>query len=469
MPAELKEYFDAALKAERLADPLQRCLAYPDLPGHPWPEHVVMAHCTRVARPKALTLDELEQMLGQPDGATAIDARLSGLLDAHFQDPEQRDRIHEFFRQFDRNERSGAIATRWVRAAPESAFAMAALGSHRARLGWEARGTALSKDTSRQQLKRMEQHFLAAIPLLDGALAREPRLGPACVGLSQIGRMSSDALKWHALEHCQTIDPLSYYVVSELVYVAMPKWGGSEAALDAMTAYIREHMDRNPALQAQLAVVEMERLKARGHEGVDAYIAAARLAPQADVLYEASYRTHQWTRAVYLAQTLRFWPDYRNAREGRYAHMSNAELWDWVEVDLAWLVEHVPQDPVYRNNYVWLLMNQERFGEAVPHLRVMLALPDPTPGTDLTLCIALARDPRTADSDEVGECGARMIVAYPQEEAPWHWRARYLAERGQREALVELVAELRKVRFKGPSAYRSLLIRGIERYLEDTQ
>src|SRR5690606_37708877 len=192
MPAELEGYFAAALKAEQLADPVERCLAYPDLPGNQWPEGAAAAYCRMIARPKALALDELEQLLDQPDGAAAIDARLSALLEAHYQDPAQRDRIHEFFFQFDRSERSGEIAARWLRAAPRSPYAQTALGHHRVKLGWEARGGAYAPDTSAQQIKRMRQHFLAAIPLLNEALASEPRLAAACVELAGMGRMLSD-------------------------------------------------------------------------------------------------------------------------------------------------------------------------------------------------------------------------------------------------------------------------------------
>ncbi|HXE67203.1 MAG TPA: hypothetical protein VN630_09185, partial [Rhodanobacteraceae bacterium] len=39
-------FLDAAKRAERITDPLQRCLAYPDPPGSHWNHDVVAAYCT---------------------------------------------------------------------------------------------------------------------------------------------------------------------------------------------------------------------------------------------------------------------------------------------------------------------------------------------------------------------------------------------------------------------------------------
>jgi len=191
----------------------------------------------------------------------------------------------------------------------------------------------------------MERHLLDGLPLLEGALVREARMGPACVEIARIGRASSADLQWRALEHCSQVDPLSYYVLAEMLSAMLPKWGGSVQGIQAIVDLVRQHMGQNPALQPLLAFAEMERRKAGRHEDAKAYLAAARLAPHADVLHEAAYRSAGWERVVYLTQVLRFRPDQRDARQARHASMSGAGLRDWAEVDDTWLRGHADQAP----------------------------------------------------------------------------------------------------------------------------
>ena len=466
MPEELKAYFDAALAAERIADPLQRCLAYPDLPGNQWLEGVVQVHCNRVARPRAITLDELERLLDQPDGAAALESRLSALLEAHFEDPEQRDRIHEFYRQLEADERSGALATRWLRAAPESAFAMAAMGIQRARQGWEARGTALAAETGEHQLQRMGQHFVAAAGLLDDALSRQPRLSPACVALTEIGRMSDDGLQQRALAHCLEVDPHSYYVVSEMMMSALPKWGGSLKAIDLVEAHARKHLDRTPTLHAMFARARMERLVASESGDSEAYLAAARIAPHADVHVAAARKTEGWARVVQVSQALRFWPEHRYSRHDRYAAMFRAGLWEWAGIDLEWLARTFPENREYQYNHAWVLKMQRRYHEAQPRLRAILAWPDPPPEAKDLLCEALAGVPETVGSQEVDECSTRLLQERPELAAPWFWRASYLMSHDDRDALRSLLARIRTAKLEGPAEERTWLIHYVEEYLE---
>lgn len=465
MPEELKAYFQAALEAERITDPLQRCLAYPDPPGNRWLDGVVQTHCHRVARPRAITLDELERLLDQPDGAAVLEARLAALLEAHFDDPEQRDRIHEFYRQLDAGERSGLLATRWLRAAPDSPFAKAAMGIQRARQGWQARGTAYAGETDAHQLHRMRQHFAAALAPLADALSTQPRLGPACVALTEIGRMSDDGLQSAALAHCLEVDPNSYYVVSEMMMSALPKWGGSLAAIDIVEAHARKYLDQTPTLHAMFARAQMERLVGVRSKDAEAFLDAARIAPHADVHYEASRHAQGWTRVVQLSQALRFWPEHRASRQARYAAMFTAQLWDWAAIDLEWLERTFPDNPEYQVNHTWVMDAQGRYRELQPRLRAILAWPEPPAGVEERLCQALARVPETAGSEEAGTCSMKVLAKSPGIVAPWYWRANYLMARDDRDALRSLLAEFRPAKLDGPAEEKTWLIHYIEEYL----
>lgn len=467
MPEELHRHFEAVFAAERIADPLQRCLAYPDLPGNAWPEGAAAAYCERIFHQGGLALDEFERMLDQPDGASAVEARLAALLDAHFEDPAQRDRIHEFFFQFDADERSGQLATRWMRAAPDSPFAMTALASHRAAMAWDARGAAFIKDTSSQQLKRMEQLMLAAIPLLHEALAREPRLAPACRELAALGRSASGELQWQALDHCVKLKPDSFYVAREMLFAALPKWGGADAAIDVVLDHIREHAPGNPALHALSARAQWERAWEGGAADAGALLAAARIGPELDVLFDAASGTEAWERAVHLTQYIRFQPHIREARHERYAVMWQIEQWDWVMVDLEWLARHFSGEQHYVTNYANLLLRQRRSREAIPYLRAALALPDPHPQLEEFLCSSLAGDPDTAGSDEVAACSASLLASKPTYLGAWHWRASHLIARQDFAALARLRGDLDHVQLDSPPQQRALFIRYIEQYLGD--
>jgi hypothetical protein len=45
VPEPWRDYLVKARTAERISDPLQRCLTFPDLPGNKWPVGHAQAHC----------------------------------------------------------------------------------------------------------------------------------------------------------------------------------------------------------------------------------------------------------------------------------------------------------------------------------------------------------------------------------------------------------------------------------------
>lgn len=163
-PAELASYFEQVRKAEAIADPEQRCLAYPDLPDNQWPEGAAAGRCVMSTQQIGFSLGELQAMLLEPGGAAELEAEMQALLEAHYSDPRRREGIFTVFDRFDGGVQAGAVAAAWSRKAPRSPFAMAAMGRHRAEQGWSARGSAYVANTSAPQLKRMSQAFAGAIP-----------------------------------------------------------------------------------------------------------------------------------------------------------------------------------------------------------------------------------------------------------------------------------------------------------------
>lgn len=454
MPAELAGYFAQGLRAEGLADPVERCRAYPDLPGNAWPQGSAWARCLRNQAP-AVSLEELERMLEAPDGAAAIETRLAQLLDAHFNAPEQRDRIYDFLEQFDDSERAGALATRWLRVSPESPYAMAGLGFHRADAGWRARGTAYSADTSPQQLQRMSQHFAAAFDLLDQALTREPRLGPACVELAKIGRQSLEPLQQMALAHCVVLDPASHYVVGELMTAAKPRWGGSDAALDEVVAHIDRYAAENPALHAYRSDPILDRITRSEYDFgdvFDEYAGGARQAPASFLLEGAGMGTQDmWQRAMWLSQAVRFAPTRASARSRRAEVWLYLNQWDWAAVDLEWLVQHVPEPARHLGELGGVRLHQERHAEAIPLLQAALETPGVARAELLAhqLCFALTLHAPTRGGEQAATCTARLTREQPEDKHGWYMRVWHLFERGDVAGVAEALEGFRRTATPG--------------------
>jgi uncharacterized protein (TIGR00266 family) len=75
-PAGVREFLVAARAADLIADPLDRCLAFPDLPGNRWPMGLAKAHCEADFGPR-ITLARVRVLLDR-DAIDEIDYRIVG-------------------------------------------------------------------------------------------------------------------------------------------------------------------------------------------------------------------------------------------------------------------------------------------------------------------------------------------------------------------------------------------------------
>ncbi len=254
-PQNWSAYLSAAQQAERIEDPVQRCLAYPDLPGNQWPVGAAKARCPLLAfkKPEA-ALAELASTLEEADGAQQLDRRYAALLDAHHNDAVQREAIYVAYSAFDASDQARRIAERWLADAPDSPYAQTALGLILLTAAGEARGSEFYADTPESKLQTMQRLLAQAKPLLQSAQRTAPRLSPACIGLMRIGNLEGDSvLRDAATQHCLKVDPLSWNVRFEWQRSLDPLWGGSFEALDQSVEQIRPLVKQNPALGGMLA------------------------------------------------------------------------------------------------------------------------------------------------------------------------------------------------------------------------
>lgn len=254
-PSDWSAYLSAAQQAERIEDPIQRCSAYPDLPSNQWPIGAAKARCPLLAFKKPEeALAELASTLEEADGAQQLDRRYAGLLDAHYNDPAQREAIYLAYRAFDASDQARLVAERWLADAPDSPYAQTALGLVLLTAAGEARGNEVYAKTPESKLQTMQRLLAQAKPLLQSAQSTAPRLSPACIGLMRVGKLEGDnELRDSATQHCLKVDPLSWNVRFEWQRSLDPLWGGSFEALDQSVEQIRPLVKQNPALGSMLA------------------------------------------------------------------------------------------------------------------------------------------------------------------------------------------------------------------------
>lgn len=260
VPAPWRDYLVRARQAERIADPLQRCLAFPDIPGNDWPAGHAEAHCRYHLTPVP-GLADVEGYLQRGELAT-LDAWLQAAVEKHFSDAQFSEEIHRFFELFqDANPQTDRITSRWLELAPRSAFALLARGSYLADSAWNARGGKWARETPRESMRAMSRLAGEAVPLIRQAAKAEPRLMPAYVAAMDVAIMDSrpDLEEW-AFKAGARLDPGCTELVRFRMRSLEPRWGGT---YEAMLAYANQL----PALYARRPQIAMYQAAPFGDRG----------------------------------------------------------------------------------------------------------------------------------------------------------------------------------------------------------
>lgn len=258
-PAPWRDYLIQAREAERIADPLQRCLSYPDLPGNQWPAGHAEAHC-RLHAAHRYTHAEIDGYLdrGQAD---ELDRQLDAMLARHFSASdfgEDIDVAMEFLQSS--SDEAGRVSARWLEAAPESPYANLARGLHLRAAAGKARGGAYASETPRENFARMSELIGQASPLYEEAIRLEPRLLPAHTALIDAARLDSRAeVERAAVERAKAIDPACVELAARRMEALQPKWGGSYEQMLALATELRVHVAERPLLASHVAAPFGER------------------------------------------------------------------------------------------------------------------------------------------------------------------------------------------------------------------
>lgn len=261
VPAEWRDYLIAVRAAKQIEDPLSRCMAWPDLPGHQWPAGHAASHC-RYHFADAPSPAQTQALL-ETGQIAQLEAQLAAVAAGHGQ-REDAERIHTFFHDvaaLPAAERD-ALTAHWLEAAPESAYAAMTRGRHFAEKGWDARGTNWSSRTSPAQMAGMHANFGEALKFYRRSVELDPELTHAYIGLMEIAKAVSDRdLEAWAFARAQLAGPACAEVAVSRMAMLQPRWGGSLQAMEQYAATLAPQAATNPLLANQLAAPYIEAVR----------------------------------------------------------------------------------------------------------------------------------------------------------------------------------------------------------------
>lgn len=252
--AEVADYeaFMAALhRADDIADPLQRCLSYPDPPGSHWNEETTAAYCRLVNR-KSVRLSEIDALL-QQGRANEVDRIFQGYLDAQLHDPSQPGVFDEAMHQagFDDDKpATRKIIDKWKQLAPDRAFALAASGMQYLDAAANARGTGWGSELNDSQEMDMHQLLVLARQDLDRSVALNPATTMAYTSMVFAGALEGDdAYMYQAAKRGLAVDPVNFRLRVQMMNQAQPKWGNAFGGEYEQMVELKPLIQRHPLLR----------------------------------------------------------------------------------------------------------------------------------------------------------------------------------------------------------------------------
>ncbi len=256
-PAVWRDYLLAAVRAERIEDPGQRCLAYPDLPGNQWPAGHVRAHCLdHVVRATDIADFRPQLAAGRVE---ALEAYLRKVLALHANKQDASEELHYFFNQF-AVEGADAFTADWLRLQPESPYALTARAEYLSGAARRARGGRFVAETPPQDLRRMTTLYDQALPLYRKAVALAPGFIVPWIGmLGMAYRDSRPALEQEAFVAARAIDPGCMELADTRMTSLQPRWGGSYDAMLSYAASLQGQLAAHPNLAQMLAAPYADR------------------------------------------------------------------------------------------------------------------------------------------------------------------------------------------------------------------
>lgn len=323
-PAPWRDYLIKTRAAERIADPLQRCLAFPDLPGNQWPTGHAAAHCRHHYAIKRPTLAEIGELVNRGEIAQ-LEKIFDESLQRHFSEDDFGDDIHDTFNYLLTRGDEGIdqLTADWLKQAPDSAYANLARGAYFNGAAWKARGGKFSSETPQDNLRRMSELVEQAIPYFERAISLNPKLMPAYTGMIDMGMMDSrPELEAKGVRGAEKFDAACPELANIRMRAISPRWGGSYEEMLAYANRLSLHLDRRPQLAINVSAPYADRGDRMvaddqfTHETVEILEIALRAGSDEDALRDAANVVmnvtdgdkDKWKGVAYLLQESRFRP-----------------------------------------------------------------------------------------------------------------------------------------------------------------
>jgi tetratricopeptide (TPR) repeat protein len=249
--ADYTAFMAAVRKAEGIADPLQRCLRYPNLPDTHWNDETTLAYCQMRTRP-TLSLADIDALLKQGK-ADQVDRTFQGYLNAQLKDPLQPGSFDQAFYNAgfdDANPRARKIINEWKRQSPGSAFALAASGMQYVDAAQRARGLGWGQDLTDDQVEGMHEQLVLARKDLDRAEALLPTATITYRSMVYAGALDGDDdYMERSAEAGLKVDPANYGIRAQMMNQAQPKWGRMFGGERKQRQDAQAWVARNPLLR----------------------------------------------------------------------------------------------------------------------------------------------------------------------------------------------------------------------------
>ena len=450
-PPAIQAYLRAAMDADAIKDPLQRCLAFPDLPGNRWPAGQARAQCEYLFG-RSVTTAQVA-VLVERKAYAALDALFQGDLERHFPlQGEPSEIIHRDFEIFDGGAESDRLSAAWLENAPQSAFALAARGRHFSGAAIAARGTAAAAETSDEKMRLMSANAFKALHLLGQAAAREPRLTDAHASSLFLGMLlSEDKVQADALRQGEAVDPACRHLAVAAMRALRPRWGGSYEAMQAYARKLEAYMAARPLVADSMAYLPLDlvdtQLRKEQHGERAAFMKPMALALPFHEIYDSLVMNtaiantgDRWEALTFQLQWMRFSVDPFASRE------AGRNLLNLGEPDAAAVVLTTAFQLDSKDADTQLLLGRAysrlgRYDDAVPPLKAAMTTGATRERALLSLLDVMLV---TWQQDQARIYVDMLNAEYPANGEAWYLRVTVLLRSGTKEGVADALEKYLK-------------------------
>ncbi|UXI69266.1 tetratricopeptide repeat protein [Tahibacter amnicola] len=354
------ERLDTLAQANLQEDDLKRCRETPDPVDAVWPKATVADLCRYYMEP-VLTRDEARALL-DTGRADQLDATFETYLTAHFSDTGRHGILLRAYAEiFSKHDDAVAdIVRRWRDARPQSAYALTAEGYMLVSRAGAERGEDTIAATSPEAIATMSATLAEARTVLHAAIHGNRRLLPAYSALMKMARMGSDgALLEQIARQALSIDPTDANIYKRLMIASEPRWGGSEAKMQAVADAAMAHVEKVPmnsllSTHALNYQAYMHYVQGDARKALALYETALRRQPDPLALKYAAdvaMAVGKYAQAVeWQTQALRFFPDDTEILGQRASVLTHLKRLDWALRDATRMAALMPgsSKPLHR-------------------------------------------------------------------------------------------------------------------------